>query len=457
MIWLPKLDSFKYNDSTHRGVLIGRTEIIPVYLIQIILAEEIEMRYLTKKDLSILLGNALDNFDTSIYACLAPLLAPIFFPKYDPIVQLILAYSVLMVSFFARPIGAFIFGVLARKQGAIFALSYSLIGVAIATVCTGFIPIYETIGWLAPFTLILVRIGKGIFAAGESTIAKLHLMEDKRDINALKVSHLYQSSSMLGAICASGAATLVIAFHPEGWRLCFWLGGTTGIMGYFLRRYASPEEKRREAAHFTSYQIFNLHSLWDNRLNILRIAIATGFGHLTYSIPFVFMNSFIPLITSISLETMMMLNTTLLVFDMVMIPFIGRLLLNFEDTKVMVTASLALTFTIIPLFNYLPNASLAYVVFVRIWIVFWGIVFLCPLNFWFSNLFTSSERYLLVGMGTALGASSIGRITTPLCLWLWYVSGLTIAPAVYIAFLTLVTAYAIQTSKQKRFFIIQKI
>ena len=75
------------------------------------LAEEIEMRYLTKKDLSILLGNALDNFDTSIYSFLAPLLAPRFFPHADPIVQLILAYSVLMISLIARPLGAFVFGV----------------------------------------------------------------------------------------------------------------------------------------------------------------------------------------------------------------------------------------------------------------------------------------------------------------------------------------------------------
>src|SRR5438093_892004 len=106
------------------------------------------MRYLTKKDLSILVGNALDNFDTSIYSFLAPLLAPVFFPKYDPIVQLILAYTVLMISLFARPLGAFIFGVIARKHGPVFGLSYSLIGVAIATVYTGFLPSYEDIGWL---------------------------------------------------------------------------------------------------------------------------------------------------------------------------------------------------------------------------------------------------------------------------------------------------------------------
>lgn len=407
------------------------------------------MQYLTKKDLSILMGNALDNFDTSIYGFLAPLLAPIFFPKYDPVVQLILAYSVLLISLFARPLGAFIFGIIARKKGPMFGLSYSLIGVAIATVLTGFLPTYESLGWLAPFSLILLRIFKGIFAAGESTIAKLYLMEDKTDHNALKVSHLYQSSSMLGTILASGVATLIITFQPDAWRLCFWLGGITGFSSYIVRKYSSKQESKIVPSPFDSYHASSFTSLWRNRSNILRVAMGTGFGHITYSIPFVFMNSFIPLISTISLETMMVLNTTLLVFDMLMIPFLGRWLIKFQATTVMVTASMILTLTIVPLFRYLPDASLEYVIFVRIWIVFWGVVFLCPLNFWFKSLFNTPERYLLVGMGTALGASTIGRATTPLCLWLWYVSGVSVVPALYVALLTFLTAYAVWSERQR--------
>lgn len=49
---------------------------------------------------------------------------------------------------------------------------------------------------------------------------------------------------------------------------------------------------------------------------------------MTYIVPFVFMNSFIPLITDISIETMMKFNTEFLIFDMVMIPIIGHLTKN---------------------------------------------------------------------------------------------------------------------------------
>ena len=405
------------------------------------------MRSLTKKDLSILLGNALDNFDTSIYAFLAPILAPAFFPHHDPVVQLILAYSVTLSSFFARPLGAYIFGVIARKRGPAFGLSYSLIGVAIATVYTGFLPTYDSIGWLAPLCLILLRIIKGIFAAGESTIAKLYLMDSKAEDAALKVSHLYQSSSMLGTILASTAATLVIAFQPDAWRWCFWLGGITGVSGYVIRRYAVMKEV--PPPPLVTYTLSNLRSIWDNRGNIFRVAMGTGFGHLTFSIPFVFMNSFIPLITSISLETMMLYNTTFLIVDMVSIPIIGRWLIRFRATNVMVTSALVLTVTIVPLFSGLPGASLAYVMFVRIWIVFWGVIFLCPLNFWFKSLFSTPEQYLLVGMGTALGASTIGRATTPICLWLWYMTEWPVMPALYIGLITLGTGYAVLGRRER--------
>ncbi|MBA3238155.1 MAG: MFS transporter [Parachlamydiaceae bacterium] len=398
---------------------------------------------ISKKDSSILIGNALDHYDSAIYGFLAPLLGIYFFPNYDPIVQLILTYSILATSLITRPVGSLIFGVIARRHGPVSVMSYSLIGVAITSVCIGFLPTYLDIGWMAPFLLILIRMIKGVFAAGESTIAKMYIMENKPAADALKSSYLYQSSSMFGTILASAAVTL--ALPSEAWRVCFWIGGITGIMGYFLRRFSDTSVKRQS---YDTFQPSKFPSLWSNRANILRIAMATGLGHITGTIPFVFMNCFVPLISTITLETMMILNTALLAVDMVLIPVLGRITLRFDPVKVMVLASLILSLTIIPLFAFLPQASLEFVVFVRMWIVFWGVIFLCPLNFWFRNLIPGADQYLLIGLSGALGASTIGRATTPLCLWLWYVSGWAFLPAVYMAVIMLATAYIIYSTKQ---------
>lgn len=396
-----------------------------------------------KKDVSILIGNALDRFDTSLYGFLAPVMGPIFFPGHDLVVQLILTYATSVTSLFSRPIGTFIFGMIAQKKGPLCGLSYSLMGVALTTVCIGCIPGYELLGKLAPLSLIIIRIIRGICAAGESTIAKLYIMENKSHERALTASHLYQSSSMLGIIMASLAATGVIMYGHHWWRACFWLGGLTGFAGYALRQYDGAAQDVKKSALFDAYKISSVRLLWYNRINVARVAIATCFSHITYAVPFVFMNSFVPCITTITLGTMMALNTTLLVFDMFFIPILGQLTKRYNASTVMMSAAAVLAVTIIPLFTWLPHSSLMYVTGVRMWIVFWGLLFLCPLNFWFNSLFVTADKYFLVGMGNALGVATLGHVTTPICLWLWYTSGVVYAPALYVALVMAATAYAV--------------
>ena len=261
-----------------------------------------------KKDISILIGNALDRFDTSLYGFLAPVMGPIFFPGHDPVVQLMLTYATSATSLFSRPIGTFLFGAIAREKGPLFGLLYSLIGVAVTTICIGCIPSYSVIGQLAPLSLIIIRLVRGMCAAGESTIAKLYIMENKSKDRALLASHLYQSSSMLGIIMASLAATGVIGWGHHWWRVCFWVGGLTGLVGYALRKYDSAPDEIKKSALFDAYKVSSVSLLWRNRSNLMRVAIATCFSHITYAVPFVFMNSFVPRITAITLGTMMVID-----------------------------------------------------------------------------------------------------------------------------------------------------
>lgn len=454
----------------YKGRIVNHSRIIKLYLINHSVTSKffnvfkIFNTRISPKDLSIIIAHAIDYFDTALYGFLAPILAPIFFPDFDPIVQLILAYSTLASSTFTRPLGAIIFGLIARKWGPFFGLSYSLIGMACSSVLMCFLPAFTTLGWISPLLLIITRMLRGFFAAGEGTIAKLYVLEDKTHFKALNISHLYQSAAMLGMVLASIAATIVMSF-PENsylWRLFFCLSALTGIMGYLLRQF-----QYRQHLQFHQHQsnqnsatgseilmqehkfLSNIRIYWRQRFNIFRVALITSLSYITYVIPFVFMNSFIPLVTDISLKTMTALNILLTIFDMVMIPIIGRFLQNFEGDKIMMVAALILTVSIIPLFYFLPDASLIYVTIMRIWIVFWGIVFLCPMNVWLKNLFVSQDKYLLVGIGTSLGAGTLGRFTPAICLGLWQTTKLTIFPAIYLSGIIFLVVIAI-TSLQKR-------
>lgn len=396
-------------------------------------------------DLVVFIANSLDHFDTAIYVFLAPVMAPLFFPSYDPIIQLILAYSVLATSIITKPIGAVIFGRLASINGTMLALSYSLVGVSITTVLLGCVPVYETIGYAATISLIIIRLFKGIFASGESAIANLYILEDKSQSSALKTSCFYNASTMLGIILASIAATIVIDNqHINAWRVCFWLGGSVGFVGVFLRLYYSDDIHKK----IINKKNFNFKVLLDHKITVLKIALLTGFGQITYSVPFIFLNSFVPLITDLNLSTMLALNNFLLIFDLIFLIIISKIIINYQPSKILAFSSFILSITMIPLFIILKNASIITIIFSKLWIVLWGVVFASSINVWCDKLLSDlSEKYFLMGIGSALGASIIGKTTTAVCFYLWYKTHLIFVPAIYIAGIMFVTFSVIVFTK----------
>ncbi|XVN41599.1 MAG: MFS transporter [Rickettsia endosymbiont of Argas persicus] len=393
---------------------------------------------LNKRDISILIGNALDHFDTALYGFLAPLLAGIFFLNHDKIVALILTYSVLATSLFTRPIGSYFFGVIAKKYGGVFALSHSLIGVALTTALVGLIPSHAQIGWLAPLLLVVIRTMQGIYSEGECAIAKLFILENKEEKKAFKASYLYNTSTMVGIIVASFVSTIILNVdYNSYWRICFIFGGLTALIGYFLRKSTTPLLSLTPLCH-------DLLTIWNNKLNIVRISFAVGFSYMTYIVPFVFMNSFIPLITDISIETMMKFNTEILIFDMIMIPIIGHLTKKFHYLKILSGTLILMILTIIPMWWFLNGASIWYVNFVRVWIIVLGVAFLAPLNCWLNDLFKTADKYMLVGISSSIGSSLIGRLAPSTCLMLWHLTGSSVSIAVYMVVISLIALWAIK-------------
>lgn len=407
------------------------------------------LSYLSKRDWSLLIGNALDHFDAALYGFLAPILAPLFFPNYDPVVQLVLAYSVFATSLITRPLGAFVFGVLAHKKNPVHVLSFSLIGVAIATVAIGFLPTYQQIGWSAPLFLIFARFIRGVFAAGDGTIAKLYILENKSREQSLSLSHLYQSFSVLGTILASFFVTVITwAQNPvDYWRMPFWAGAFTALVGVYLRWDVVPSLP--ESPQSEAFEKKSLSILWQERLGIIRIFLVTNVSWLTYAIPFVFLNTFIPLITNITFSQMMMWNTVFLMIDMLLIPFFGEISKKFPVKQVMRWSGLALSLSILPLFYFLEGASFLYVTVMRLWIIGLGLIYLCPLHVFYLDQFQGNKKYLLIGMGNALSAATVGKLTPAICLFLWHKTSRVWAPAFYMFIFFLMGLVALYYSLPK--------
>src|SRR3977135_1381358 len=87
-----------------------------------------------------MIGNGLEWYDFALYGYFAPTLGKLFFSGSDPYVQLISTYGVFAAGFLMRPVGGLLFGTLGDTYGRKFALTLSLLMMAIPTACTRVAP-----------------------------------------------------------------------------------------------------------------------------------------------------------------------------------------------------------------------------------------------------------------------------------------------------------------------------
>ncbi|MET0365969.1 MAG: MFS transporter, partial [Sphingobium sp.] len=118
--------------------------------------------------LASLIGTAVEFYDFYIYATAASLVfGLLFFPTESDTARTMLAFGSFALAFFARPLGATIFGHFGDRVGRKSTLVASLMLMGGSTVAIGFLPTFETAGIAAPLLLCLFRLGQGFGLGGE--------------------------------------------------------------------------------------------------------------------------------------------------------------------------------------------------------------------------------------------------------------------------------------------------
>ena len=112
------------------------------------------------------IGNFMEWYDFSVYGFFAAIIGSQFFPSDDPVASLLASFAVFAVSFFMRPVGAFVFGHYGDRVGRRSTLAVAIILMGIATCLIGLLPTYAQIGVAAPILLVLARLLQGLSAGG---------------------------------------------------------------------------------------------------------------------------------------------------------------------------------------------------------------------------------------------------------------------------------------------------
>lgn len=392
-----------------------------------------------------MVGNLLDHYDTALFGLLAPFIAPLFFDEKDPITALILTYGMLPLGLLTRPLGALFFGWIGDRWGRREALFYSLLGMAVATVSIGLLPTYRDVGMLAPVLLCLGKMLQSFFAAGEGPGGAIFVLENTESSKRGLMSGIYDVSSIGGALIASGLVTfLATQGHIEtGWRILFWIGGSTSILGIFIRRSVKDERPVQQPSNW--FQSFK-----ENKGALLSIVLAAGFSYTTYSLAFTLMNGYVPLITSCTKADVMKVNTVLLVADMFLLPCFGYLANRFGKERVMLWGAGCSVIGAVPLFAMIDHSSIGVVIVVRSLIILFGVAFAAPYHAWAIERVASQSRYTVLSLGSALGSQLIGVPTSAICLWLYRTTNWSWAPGLYLMAVGLAAGWAVYSLAPQR-------
>ena len=203
------------------------------------------------------LGFMLDAYDMAMVIVMAPILGKIFIsPKGSQLWQyiaVVLGYSITMA---ARPVGSAFFGAYADKIGRRFLLMFTIGGVGIMSLLSGFLPTYAQAGVLAYVLYCVLRFFMGCFFGGEYAVGHTFAIEYAPQKRRGAISGFIQSGFPLGYVLAS----LVFAAFPTsaakpscaqyGWRIAFITGVVPVFLALWIRNnlHESPEFEKAKAA-----------------------------------------------------------------------------------------------------------------------------------------------------------------------------------------------------------------
>lgn len=188
------------------------------------------------------IGTTIEFFDFYIYATAAVLVFPkLFFPSADPTSATLQSLATFALAFFARPLGAALFGHFGDRKGRKATLVAALMTMGPSTVAIGLLPTYQSIGVAAPILLALFRLGQGLGLGGEWGGAILLATENAPKGKKAWFGMFPQLGAPIGFLFSSGIFLLLgkilsdRQFLSYGWRIPFIASAVLVWVGLYVR------------------------------------------------------------------------------------------------------------------------------------------------------------------------------------------------------------------------------
>ncbi|HZG24721.1 MAG TPA: MFS transporter [Chitinophagaceae bacterium] len=192
--------------------------------------------------LASLAGTTIEFFDFYIYATASVLVFPkLFFPAGDATTATLQSLATFALAFFARPVGAALFGHFGDRIGRKATLVAALMTMGCATVLIGLLPTYGSIGIIAPIMLAILRFAQGLGLGGEWGGAVLLATENAPPGKKAWYGMFPQLGAPIGFLFSTSLFLLLgkvlndEQFFSYGWRIPFVSSALLVWVGLYVR------------------------------------------------------------------------------------------------------------------------------------------------------------------------------------------------------------------------------
>ena len=380
----------------------------------------------TRVLLASLIGTTIEFFDFYIYATAAVLVFPkLFFPSSDPTSATLQSLATFALAFFARPVGAALFGHFGDRIGRKATLVAALMTMGPSTVAIGLLPTYASIGIMAPILLALFRFGQGLGLGGEWGGAVLLATENAPPGKRAWYGMFPQLGAPIGFLLSTGTFLLLSntlsdeQFFNFGWRIPFVASAILVFVGLYVRLKIEETPDFIDAMQNNERVKMPMHDVIFKNTRILffgTIAAATTF--VIFYLMTVFCLSWGTSVLHYSRSTFLLAQMVGVLFFAIGIPIAGLLADKYGRGNILIGATaIIFLFGLVfaPLFS--TGSLFLTIVFLSIGLLLMGFTY-GPLGAALAEVFPTAVRYtgasLTFTLAGILGASLAPYLATSL-------------------------------------------
>ena len=247
------------------------------------------------------MGTMIEWYDFYIFGSLAVVISTKFFPSDNPTAAFLSTLATFAAGFVVRPFGALFFGRLGDIIGRKYTFMVTLLLMGGATFLIGCIPSYETIGFMAPLLVLVLRLLQGLALGGEYGGAATYVAEHAPAGEKGYWTSWIQTTATVGlfislmVILITKSTLSKEAFDEWGWRVPFWVSILMVLVSYMIRKnmHESPVFAKAKEEGKTSTN--PLKESFGNKYNLKFVLLALfgatmGQGVVWYTGQFYAMN-----------------------------------------------------------------------------------------------------------------------------------------------------------------------